>query len=145
MHASHPFRACPSPGFRSSQGDLNWKFISGVREPISFLLSGYYEMYFMDKGEPSIEDVREALPRLLPWHSGYMDRELCANVGLDPYAVPFDRDKGYTILREGAVSLLVFRQDRLSAVFPDAVHDFSDSGMSALSMQTSGGRKRTWW
>ena len=110
--------------FEAHRGDLNWKFISGVREPISFLLSGYYEMYFMDKGEPSIEDVREALPRLLPWHSGYMDRELCANVGLDPYAVPFDRDKGYTILREGAVSLLVFRQDRLSAVFPDAVHDF---------------------
>ncbi|BDQ34342.1 FkbM family methyltransferase [Pseudodesulfovibrio portus] len=109
--------------FDDHREDLDWKFICGVREPISFLLSSYYELYFKERGEPSMDDVREALPVLLRWRNNHMTNEL-GEIGLAPYRTPFDREAGYTIMRQGNLSLLVFRQDMLPSLFTVAVDEF---------------------
>jgi FkbM family methyltransferase len=112
---------------------LKWQFITGVREPVSYLLSGYYENYFRVKGDPTVKDILTLSSELLAWRNTFMDRELLGNAGIDVYQTPFDMEKGYGIIRNDNISLLTYRHDRLRSIFSEAMHEYF--GLEGLSLR----------
>ena len=105
------------------------KIISMVREPIgrllslcSFCIGGHeHELNRIPHGELYASSIIEVLSFLkdkpldtLNW----FDSELKAVLNIDVYAHPFEKDKGYTIIRNGNIEVLVMKLEKLASLEP---------------------------
>lgn len=92
------------------------RFVTGVRDPIERAISGYFQTH-ADKiagyTPERIEDdivtavVGEQMKNLLSWFEhGFFS-------GLDVFAFPFDKERGYTIIDQPPIALFLYRLDRL--------------------------------
>jgi len=103
---------------------LRWKFINGVREPISFCLSNYWQMQYPTKGKPNNEELEEYSKHILKWQADYFDRVYKGELGIDVYAHPFDRNSGYNIIKSNNTEVLTYRSDDIEAFFPDCMKQY---------------------
>lgn len=102
-------------------------FISGVREPIARVLSGYFQsitesesslrsghMQALLAGNPdqAASFVADDIRLITDW---FNHQFFC---GLDVYAVPFDPAAGYAIVENDKVRVFVYRQDKLRDCWP---------------------------
>lgn len=120
-----------------SEKDINWRIITGVREPVRRSLSEFFQT--LDWRFPELLDERgdlredeayrfltERLPsfvlneRSINW----FDLELKAVFGIDAFETPFDHEKGYSIIEKGNTRVLVIRQENLSECFSEAMGRF---------------------
>lgn len=96
------------------------RFISGVRDPISRLISGYCQSV----GDPGStlgalaadpDALVECLPTFIeadyPKITGWFDHGYFRNI--DVYAMPFPRSEGHTVIGAGGASLFLYRFDAL--------------------------------
>jgi len=100
--------------------------ITGIREPVSQILATLFQLhgtYFGEIEKITSEACRDLLlvsPGLDPQRADYMKRirtgwgqwfdvELRAVTGIDVYARPFPRERGYTIIENKLARLLVYR------------------------------------
>ncbi len=107
--------------FDSERDRFQWRFINGVRDPVSMLISGYFENKFSSAGAPEVDDIRQYVKNFVPWMQSHSDREYRSNVGVDLYATPFDRDAGYSLIKQKNVHVLTYRLDRLPEIFERAM------------------------
>jgi len=105
------------------------KIITLVREPVSRGISLFFELltYF---GEPIIilpgssylntiiDRLRGNSPGILPLidEFDWFDNELKTVFGVDIYAHPFDREKGYSIIKQGNVEVLAMKMEKLNSL-----------------------------
>ncbi|HZQ08709.1 MAG TPA: putative capsular polysaccharide synthesis family protein [Anaerolineae bacterium] len=112
-----------------------WNLINLVRAPIPRLVSAFFqavENYFPNvteryhQGQLQIQeltdyfvnDFREAWA--LTWFQGQLQEPF----GIDVYATPFDKARGYQIYEHGNIRLLVMRMEDLNRVAPHAMREF---------------------
>ncbi len=100
------------------------KIISCVRDPIARQISAIWEKARIDrlldeKGEDI--DYRTLIQdKLTPeWAEGqfrWFEHEMKATLGIDIYKHPFDREKGYTIIKEDNITLLLYKMERIAGL-----------------------------
>lgn len=120
--------------FDAARDRFQWRFINGVRDPVTMLISGYFENNFLSAGAPEVDDIRRYAKTFVPWVQSHADREYRGNVGVDLYSTPFDRDAGYSLIRCENVHVLTYRVDRLSEIFQDAMVRLLDK--TGLTLKT---------
>ncbi len=103
-----------------NHGDtLQWKFIAGVRELIGGGLSGVFEIH---QGE--VEEMESAVLNVANYYISHFDFHYRDSLGVDVFKYDFDTKKGYTIIKQGNVEVLVYRFEDLPRIFPMAIEDF---------------------
>jgi hypothetical protein len=140
--------------------DYHWRIISLFREPVGLEISSIFENHKLfphqmpASGNESellefskiiarhLGESRENPGQLSPEQSyfqSWFDSELKVVFGVDVFAHRFDKTRGYSIIRQGNVSVLLIKLERLSAVFSQAVSDFLGiAGVELVSRNTSG-------
>lgn len=120
--------------------DKQWKVISLVREPISRYISDLFQdlsnvhPYLIDsRGNILAEEVVQYLEDTFlhfdekkDYASSWFDKEIKEVFDIDVFEFPFDHEKGFVIIRDAPVPLLVMRLENLSMNFPHAISKFLD-------------------
>lgn len=99
--------------------NLRVKVITLVREPIARNISGYFHsLSFYNNGEKVFNRLKQSdlinnfiheFPHFLALD--WFDNEFKSITGVDVYAYPFPRDKGYQIINSGRFDILIMRHD----------------------------------
>lgn len=115
-----------------------WRVITGTREPISHVVSQFFQVVdrrypevFDEEGgiqeektlerlQSKIEDFDERTNFACSW----FDRELKPVFGVDLYEEPFNHEAGYTIVERPEVKVLVYRVEDLGRCFAPALQEF---------------------
>lgn len=71
----------------------------------------------------------------------WFDEEIKEVIGLNVYSTPFQRDKGYTILRNKKADLLVVRLEDLDNIFSEAISEFLNVSSIKLESANQGDEK----
>lgn len=124
--------------FDVHRDNLNWRFINGVRDPISMLISAYFENLFELRGAPTIDMIRNYSNSFFDWLQNHNDREYRDRVGINIYSEPFDHKLGYSIVRKKNISALTYRIDKLTSIFPEAMEQFLNIPNLALKKANQG-------
>ncbi|HVV71815.1 MAG TPA: putative capsular polysaccharide synthesis family protein [Verrucomicrobiae bacterium] len=95
--------------------------ITGMRESIGLALSSIFEnrrRFAPGNEELTVERCRELLfrPRMFKLLNNWFDLELKPATGVDVFATPFPREKGYAIYESRLARVLVYRLEALSAL-----------------------------
>lgn len=118
------------------QGLFPCSVISPVREPVARAISFAFEDWRRKLGTGNPGDaldpvrMRQVVSRLLENDTGHADPtrwftlELQATFGIDVFARPFDRERGFSIERGGLASCLVLRVEELNRVLTHALASF---------------------
>lgn len=101
------------------------KIISLVRDPIARNVSLYFQQFcddFIEYDIPQV-DTYEGLIDYIRYdakagNNGYMfdwfNKEIKELFDIDVYSYPFDKDKGYTIIKKGNVELLLMTMEKMN-------------------------------
>ncbi|MCG8525556.1 MAG: hypothetical protein MI748_04185, partial [Opitutales bacterium] len=103
---------------------LNWKFMTGIREPVGSMLSAYYHRFFESKGHPSKDELVTFLDFRLKAYQGFLDSAFKAQVNLDPYQTKFDKTAGFGVLVNRNLELLMYRVESLNDSFGSIFDDY---------------------
>lgn len=110
--------------FVASPPAESWWF-TGVREPISYVLSLFFEMQVTHSGARSgygILEIREYIesgqgffgdPRRF---DEWFDKEFLAATGIDVFANHFDRERGYAIVKKEGKSACIYRLESFKVI-----------------------------
>lgn len=109
-----------------------------VRDPLERNISGFFqtiERYLPDgrpinpSAPPSAAELVDLFVDRFPHQAitTWLDREIAAHFGVDPYATPFDADAGFDIHRAGNTVVGLARHDR----FPDAAEGMLRAALEA--------------
>lgn len=117
-----------------------FKLISLVRDPIAFQISNFFQNphYFPselrdDLGNVNLKKTNDFLNNLLlkektfDYVFNWFDREIKTVFNLDIFEFPFDKNKGWTILKGDNVELLLIRMENLSTIDNQVLTDFVGS------------------
>lgn len=112
-----------------------WNLISLVRTPIPRLVSIFFEhieahfpnlLERYNNGQLQIHELTDYVLREfqpvgeLRWFQGQL-KEL---FGIDVFATPFDKARGYQMYEHGRIRLLLMRLEDLNRIAPKAMHEF---------------------
>ena len=105
--------------FLDNGDNLKWKFIAGVREPISGGISGYFEI-----SQGRSQDMEKGIIRVVDYIVDYFDVQYKDSLGIDVCEHEFDHEKGYAIIKKDNMELLVFRFEDLPRIFSLIMEEF---------------------
>lgn len=102
------------------------KIVTGVREPLARNISAYFQT--MPDDFVSSEPIEDVHGEFLAFGAHYVpnvwfDLELKRHFGLDVYAHKFDKDRGYSVIREAGIEVFVYRMENLDDAI-EALGDF---------------------
>lgn len=141
---------------RLAEGDFPCQIVTLTREPVGRAISFVFEDWKKKAlqaqradGRLDIDAMADAVTNLLHEHAGHADpgqwfeRELHAGLGVDVFSVPYDRDRGFTVVREGAVTALVMRMEDLDRALVPGLATLLDVDPSHITVQraNTGGQK----
>ncbi len=120
-----------------NKNDVPWKIVTLVRDPImrdisDFFFTFHKRLELMDKeGQLLHRESLKTLTRELTaqlskpksWTLSWFDTELKEVFGIDVYRYPFDHEKGYTLIREDNISILVIKLEALNRCFSNAMSE----------------------
>ncbi|HET6566612.1 MAG TPA: putative capsular polysaccharide synthesis family protein [Rhodothermales bacterium] len=120
------------------QADAPLYIITGVREPVSWTLSSFFQNihYFCpdlldEDGRAREQDTLRYLQSMFARFdekrdlaSNWFDIEFKKFFDVDIYQVPFNCRKGYTILEHGRLHVLILRQEDLRRTLSGALREF---------------------
>jgi len=110
------------------------KIVSILREPISQFFSSIFQLQGMEFGGVIIRSIQSGksfadsiaqilahrkwgnTPNLFFEPLNWFDDELKAVFGIDVHAHPFDREKGYSIIKQGNAEVLVMKLEKLNSL-----------------------------
>jgi hypothetical protein len=130
------------------------RIITLVRDPISRELSHFFHnignIYYPSMNIPIGNSFMSAIiEHLKSLESAFIrnknmfswfDRELKSVFGIDIYAHPFDREKGYTIIKQGNVEVLAMKLEKLNSL-ESVIGDFIDAPEFKLVNANDGDNK----
>jgi hypothetical protein len=99
---------------------LNWKIISGVRDPIAFSISAYFENHSVTAA-PTVEEIERYTRSLVPFWRDYYDKQVCDVFGVDVFETRFDPDAGYALAHKDNVEIVVYQMEALDRCFVEAM------------------------
>lgn len=129
------FRAQSPEYLRQIKNEIEGKkIITLVREPISVDLStvfqwigsGIVDGYFAEnikQGKTFLQIVSELMVKIQNRLFNWFDEELKELCGIDIFMYPFNKEKGYTIISENGVEVLLIKVEKLSQM-TEVIGDF---------------------
>jgi hypothetical protein len=119
-------------------GDMPWKIITLVRDPIMREVSNFFFDYYrrLDLADHSgcllnlktLSALKKQLIETLEppecWVLTWFDMELKRVFGVDVYQFPFDHRRGYAIIHWKNIDVLVIKMEELTRCFSAAAFDF---------------------
>ena len=103
--------------FEENRDEFDWRFVNGVRDPVAWLISTYYQNNYVQHGHPSERDLWDYAGEVLPYYLEFNDSHYRDILGVDVHAADFDFQTGFSIHRSGNLSVLTYRLDRLTDNF----------------------------
>lgn len=120
-----------------------WKIITLVRELSKIKISSFFQnlnLYTNDyndlltkKGEVNTELARKLLEKQFydfdesnDYVCTWFDNEIKPMTKIDVFSHPFDHEKGYSIIKENNIDLLILKTELLNASFDEAISKFLD-------------------
>ncbi|MCA9149005.1 MAG: hypothetical protein KDA92_06900 [Planctomycetales bacterium] len=108
------------------------RVISPIRDPVANNISMFFEVFDNYTGHPFDESTLSVPEMIDVFINSYVhgrplvwfDAELKTTLGVDVYQHPFPVDKGYAIIREKQVELLIFQCELPDAVKAQAISEF---------------------
>jgi hypothetical protein len=137
---------------RCNRERIPWHIITLVRDPVAREISDFFFSLhrFPDllaaSGPARLErcldalagDLRSKLGAPSPWILAWFDLELAQVFGVDIYRFPFDPQRGYSILEQGNIRVLVLRLESLSQCFSEAMERFLGiRGLELINQNTA--------
>jgi glycosyltransferase involved in cell wall biosynthesis len=127
--------------YNKHKNNFNWSFITLVRDPISIAISLIFEdmsnnadsNYYNNNEYLNIEEIRDQVLKLLfnyilpYWDVNYRNSNI-----LDVYAYQFPKEKGWSIVKNGNIEVLIMTYEKVNVVFTDAIKNFL--GISDVSL-----------
>lgn len=99
------------------------KIITPIRDPLSRNISAYmYEFESfglrinMDVGESFIDSMFAHLTSFHDWIWRWFDNELKQVFDIDVYKHPFDKERGYSIIRQDNIEVLIFQLEKMKSL-----------------------------
>jgi glycosyltransferase involved in cell wall biosynthesis len=136
---------------------IKWKIISLARDPIalqaSIIFQNLEEAFsrIIDRDRDNV-DMRKATGMVEEFLSDYatreshfvnwFDNEIKEVFGIDIYAYPFDKERGYSIINKDNVDILLLKFEKLNECFTDAFLNFSGSNNIQLPHANIGSEKQ---
>lgn len=124
---------------RANLGKAHFSVITGVRDPIAKEISGYFELADkIDMGIKGIDgsyDPRRVEEYLMDRFSRFdveengffttkwFDQELKGTFGIDVFEYPFDKERGYSVIRHNNLELLMYQFEKLPEIFSSAISE----------------------
>ncbi|MCU0286868.1 MAG: putative capsular polysaccharide synthesis family protein [Acidobacteria bacterium] len=142
-----------------NRSEFQWKIITMTRDPVSVKLSAFFENIEVygntvfdspDKVNiaKTIDCIRKEAFDLEKINGDYyhvwFDEELKTVFDIDVYQVPYDFNKGYTIITKEEVSVLVMRIEDMSESFQDAMAEFLKIDKIKLIKDNTADNKKYW-
>lgn len=108
------------------------KFITLVRDPIANTIASYFEGRidrFSDESQRmTVEEVQQAFDAerdaILEDRLTWFDREMKQALGIDVYATPFDKERGYARYQQGNFEVLLLKLEMDDAIKERAIAEF---------------------
>jgi glycosyltransferase involved in cell wall biosynthesis len=100
---------------------LVWKFIAGVRDPISAALSDVFEY------RPDIttsHDIMKIIKILLTSQFTYFYRPYLKIAGINIHNYHFDKNKKFSMITENNINILLYRVEDVSTIFANAIEEY---------------------
>jgi len=121
-----------------------WKIITLVRELSKIKISSFFQnlnLYTNDynnlltkKGEVNTDLARKILEKEFcnfdeskDYVCTWFDNEIKPMTKIDVFSHPFDHEKGYTIIKENNIDLLILKTELLNSTFDEAISRFLDA------------------
>lgn len=135
----------------------NLKVITIIREPVSRNESFYFQDLHIPLCQLSKHDwtwvykknntqalIEEYLKNLNRFHGiNWFDNELKKRLGIDVYSHPFDKDKGYRVIKHKNIDLLIIKLEKLNEVKSDVFNDFL--GVDNFSLKNKNVGQEKWY
>lgn len=109
--------------FQTEGQRIRWKFIAGVRDPIAFTISNIFQNR-SNCTDMSLEEIEQISKGTLAHSFSHFETEYKHALGVDCFATPFDKKKGYTIIEQDNVAVLIYSLETLNENFASAIHEF---------------------
>lgn len=120
-----------------------WKIVSVIREPVARNVSAFFldiERFFPDfferhqNNELPLELIADVFLKEFPHKMplDWFDVEIQAPFEIDVFNADFDEQKGYMIIEDENVSLLVIKLEKLNTCFKGAFSEFFEQSPEAL-------------
>lgn len=91
---------------------LRWKFIAGVRDPITTALSNVFENY---GNLADLNEIKWRTEKTVDFLLSYFNFYYLRVLGVNVFDYPFDPDEGFNIIKKGNTEVLLYRMED----FPD--------------------------
>lgn len=134
------------------------KVITLTRDPIARAVSFVFEDWYKKAPHARTADggldpdaMFQAVLRLLEAERGHADptrwfeREIDVVLGVDVFSVPYDHERGYTIVSNGVTEVLVMRMEDLNRAFEPAIEAFLPFGSQQISMKRANVGAGKWY
>lgn len=121
-----------------NQHKIKWKIISLARDPIalqaSIIFQNLVEVFStaLEKDRVNLQKATELIIKDLSDFKtrkshflNWFDNEIKKVFGIDIYDYPFDKECGYSIIRNDTVDILLIKYEKLAECFTDAFGEFS--------------------
>ena len=116
---NHGIRLKANHGIFNDNGDVH------VGNTLNFLINRFHQ-YEEDKD----------------YSCQWFDTELKSVFGIDIYNYPFDQTKGYTIIREGHIEILILKVERMREMLSIALNDFFEDDLAFIQSKSNEGDKK---
>lgn len=114
------FQSLSDPS-RDMYHGLSWKLADGVIEILQRGCDGLTDADINDLGAGLLKEKNFARNR--PWLFSWFDLELKEIFGIDIYTYPFDKEKGFSVIRQGNVECMVIKLEKMN-LCTQALADF---------------------
>lgn len=135
---------------------IDWKIISLTRDPIAIALSALFQSIGMGKRNDLSKQNGEIDNRLVllelyrnledfdrSYFCTWFDRELKTVFDVDVFRYPFNRDHGYSIIKQNNIEVLVIRLEDLNSFGDKALKEFLNlNNPITLVSKNVGSKKR---
>lgn len=113
------------------------KIITMVRDPIAVDLSGVFQLMGneindrciaekIQTGKGILQTVSELAMEMQDGLFDWFDRELKTVFDVDVFSYPFDKEKGFTIIRKNTVEILLIKTEKISQM-TEVLRNFTDN------------------
>jgi len=133
---------------------IDWKIITLTREPIGVIVAAFFENmatndpHLLEYGKVNAEKALETITKRFEsiristnYFYNWFDNELKIMFGVDVYRYPYDFERGYSIIEEGNVAVLLLRLEDINRSFHNAVSDFLETHSITLIEKNVGAEK----
>jgi len=132
----------------AEMGRSRWDIITSVRDPVAVNLSAFFQtiehwmpdfMVRQKRQDIGVSELVSLFVEQFPheYSLSWFDAEVLPFFGIDVYAYPFPKQKGYTVIEAEQASMLVFKLEQLDDCCAEAVNDFLDLDTFRLERHNS--------